>query len=106
MRADAQQLPLRDETVDAVTSVAMLQLIPNPAVALAEMARVLRPGGRIAVMVPTAGCCRSASAASFPTAGPDFFGEDELGDILEDLGLVGVRTKSFANFQWVRAKKP
>src|ERR1700761_4903615 len=41
VRADAQQLPLRDETVDAVTSLAMLQLIPNPGVALAEMARVL-----------------------------------------------------------------
>ena len=55
LRADAQRLPLRDETVDAVVSIAVLQLIPDPAAALAEMARVLRPGGRLAVMVPTAG---------------------------------------------------
>jgi trans-aconitate methyltransferase len=29
LRADAQRLPLRDETVDAVVSVAVLQLIPD-----------------------------------------------------------------------------
>src|SRR5262245_54141455 len=53
LRADAQRLPLRDATFDAVISIAMLQLIPEPPAALAEMVRVLRPGGRIAVMVPT-----------------------------------------------------
>jgi arsenite methyltransferase len=105
LRADAQRLPLRDETVDAVTSIAMLQLIPNPGVALAEMARVLRPGGRIAVMVPTAGAAGPLWRI-LPDGGAKFFGEDELGDIFEDLGLVGVRTKSLANFQWVRAKRP
>ena len=47
IRADAQRLPLRDNTVDAVISLAVLQLIPDPAAALAEMARVLRPGGRL-----------------------------------------------------------
>jgi len=45
LRADAQRLPFRDETFDAVVSIAMLQLIPKPSAALAEMARVLRPGG-------------------------------------------------------------
>ncbi|MGY4646740.1 methyltransferase domain-containing protein [Mycobacterium sp. URHB0021] len=105
LRADAQQLPLRDETVDAVTSIAMLQLIPNPGVALAEMARVLRPGGRIAVMVPTAGTA-GPLWRMLPDGGAKFFGEDELGDIFEDLGLVGVRTRSLVNFQWVRAKRP
>jgi SAM-dependent methyltransferase len=105
LRADAQQLPLRDETVDAVTSVAMLQLIPSPGVALAEMARVLRPGGRIAVMVPTAGTAGPLWGV-LPDGGARFFGEDELGDMFEDLGLVGVRTRSLANFQWVRAKRP
>ena len=67
LRADAQQLPLRDETVDAAVSLAVLQLIPNPAATLAEMARVLRPGGRMAVLVPTAGTRRIAVAPGFPT---------------------------------------
>jgi len=105
LRADAQRLPLRDETVDAVVSIAMLQLIPDPAAAVAEMARVLRPGGRMAVMVPTAGRA-SALLRLLPDGGVHFFTEDELGDTFEDLGLVSVRTKSLGTIQWVRGKRP
>ncbi len=104
IRADAQRLPLRDNTVDAVVSLAVLQLIPNPAAALAEMARVLRPGGRLAVMVPTAG-----STARFwrmlPDVGAHIFDEDEIGDILEDNGFASVRVKNSGTIQWVRGKK-
>ncbi|MDA3641052.1 methyltransferase domain-containing protein [Mycobacterium xenopi] len=104
LRADAQQLPLRDQTVDAVVSIAVLQLVPNPAAALAEMARVLRPGGRLAVMVPTAG--RAARLwRVLPDIGAYVFGEDEIADILEDHGFVSVRTKVVGTFQWVRAKR-
>lgn len=105
LRADAQQLPLRDETVDAAVSLAVLQLIPNPAQTLSEIVRVLRPGGRMAVMVPTAGFAKPLFRA-LPAGGARFFGEDELADILEDLGMTGVRTKTVGTFQWVRARRP
>jgi arsenite methyltransferase len=101
LRADAQRLPLRDETVDAVISVAMLQLLPDPAAALAEMVRVLQPGGRLAVMVPSAGL----PARLLRILPVHLFGEDEIGDILEDRGFIGVRTKSFGAIQWVRGKR-
>jgi SAM-dependent methyltransferase len=101
LRADAQQLPLRDESVDAVISVAVLQLIPDPVAALGEMARVLRPGGRLAVMVPTAGL----PARLLRIVPVHLFGEDEIGDILEDRGFIGVRTKSLGAIQWVRGKR-
>ena len=55
IKADAQRLPLRDDTFDAAVSTAVLQLVPDPKAALTELARVLRPGGRLAIMVPTAG---------------------------------------------------
>ena len=104
LRADAQRLPLRDETVDAVVSIAVLQLIPNPSAALAEMARVLRPGGRLAVMVPTVG--RAARIwQKLPNIGAHVFDEDEIGDILENNGFASVRVKDVANLQWVRGKK-
>ena len=105
LRADAQQLPFRDETFDAAVSLAVLQLIPNPTTTLSEMVRVLRPGRRIAVMVPTAG--RGGQLLRWlPNGGVHFFSEDELGDVFEGLGLVGVRTKTLGNIQWVRGKKP
>jgi ubiquinone/menaquinone biosynthesis C-methylase UbiE len=103
LRADAQRLPLRDNTIDAVTSMAVFQLIPDPAAALGEIARVLRPGGRLVIMVPTAG-----RAARFwqllPNVGAHAFGEDEIADILEDKGFASVRVKNAGTFQWVRAK--
>lgn len=104
IRADAQRLPLRDGTVDAVVSIAVLQLIPDPAAALAEMARVLRPGGRLAVMVPTAG--RAARLwQMLPNIGAHAFGDDEIGDILEDNGFASVRVTNLGMLQWVRARK-
>jgi ubiquinone/menaquinone biosynthesis C-methylase UbiE len=42
---DAQQLPFADDTFDAVSSLEALEFIPAPERMLAEMARVLRPGG-------------------------------------------------------------
>lgn len=48
---DAQALELADGAVDAVLCRWTLYLLPDPARALAEMARVIRPGGRVAVGV-------------------------------------------------------
>jgi arsenite methyltransferase len=104
LRADAQRLPLRDQTVDAAVSIAVLQLIPDPVATLSEIARVLRPGGRLAAMVPTFGPAAELWR-KLPTGGAHFFGEDEIGDILEDHGFVSVRTKHVGTFQWVRAKR-
>ena len=43
--ADAQAVPLDDASVDAVLSTLTLCTVPDPAAALREVARVLRPGG-------------------------------------------------------------
>lgn len=47
VRGDAQRLPVDDAVLDAVHCAASLQLMPDPWAALSEMARVLRPGGRL-----------------------------------------------------------
>jgi ubiquinone/menaquinone biosynthesis C-methylase UbiE len=46
---DAQDLRFPDGSFDAVRTERMLMHVPNPSKALAEMSRVLRPGGRMAV---------------------------------------------------------
>ncbi len=48
---DAQRMDLPDESVDAVLSRFGLMLMPEPALALSEAHRVLRPGGRLAFAV-------------------------------------------------------
>src|SRR5262245_11684086 len=46
---DASALPWPDSTFDLVTSLEALEFFPRPRRALAEMARVLRPGGALLV---------------------------------------------------------
>jgi ubiquinone/menaquinone biosynthesis C-methylase UbiE len=53
VRADATRLPFAAESFDAVMLVSMLHHVDDPAEALTEAKRVLRPGGRLAVMVFT-----------------------------------------------------
>ena len=53
LEADAQRLPLPDASADAVMLVSMLHHVENPAAALAEAQRILRPKGRLALMVFT-----------------------------------------------------
>lgn len=47
--ADADKLPFKDESFDAVVSVTLLQNMPNPKHAVREMARVAKQGGIIAI---------------------------------------------------------
>ncbi|HEX8753561.1 MAG TPA: methyltransferase domain-containing protein [Solirubrobacterales bacterium] len=48
-RGDARALPYADGSIDAVVLTAVLGEIPEPARALREIRRVLKPGGRLVV---------------------------------------------------------
>jgi SAM-dependent methyltransferase len=50
--ADVCALPIADASVDVVLSANLLEHVPDDAGALAEMHRVLKPGGLAAVIVP------------------------------------------------------
>lgn len=53
VEADAQRLPFADASFDAAMLVSMLHHVERPAAALEEARRVLRPGGRLALMAFT-----------------------------------------------------
>jgi SAM-dependent methyltransferase len=50
---DALRLPFADATFDHVIASEVMEHLPDDAAAAAELARVLRPGGTIAVTVPS-----------------------------------------------------
>jgi SAM-dependent methyltransferase len=52
LRADVCELPLSDGSIDAICSANLLEHVPDDCRALAEAARVLRPGGWAAIVVP------------------------------------------------------
>jgi SAM-dependent methyltransferase len=49
-RGSLEALPIADGACDAALLILALTYVPDPALALAEMARVLRPGGRAVVL--------------------------------------------------------
>ncbi len=54
IQADATRLPVRDASVDVVTAIWFLHLVDYPDGVLAEVARVLPPGGRLITTVDKA----------------------------------------------------
>jgi SAM-dependent methyltransferase len=50
--ADVVRLPLRDQSCDVVFAAGLLSHLPDPVAGLVELARVCRPGGRLALFHP------------------------------------------------------
>ena len=76
--ADAFALPFADGTFDLVVCRHMLQAVPRPQAAMAEMVRVLRPGGRLHLLVEDYGMIHmhptSLNVDQFWVEGPKAFG--------------------------------
>ncbi|MDX6669355.1 MAG: hypothetical protein QOK04_2735, partial [Solirubrobacteraceae bacterium] len=63
MRADVTALPLDDASVDLCLTSAGLHCFPDPAAALAEIGRCLRPGGRLVATMAVRGAGARQDAA-------------------------------------------
>lgn len=108
VRADAMSLPLRADTVDAVSCSLCLHLVPDLDTALEQITRVLRPGGRLAVAVPGHGRGPGRLLTETLARGGQvrLFRRGELADALVRHGLVGVRERHGAVMQIVDALAP
>lgn len=86
LRADAAELPFPDGTFTRAGSLNSLQFWPAPDEGLAELHRVVRPGGRVALVL---------MARSDEPPGPGHPGwVEELADRLRAAGFADVRTTS------------
>jgi ubiquinone/menaquinone biosynthesis C-methylase UbiE len=93
---DADVLPFKDETFDAVACLETLEFTPDPLHTLSELMRVLRPGG---VLLLTN---RIARARWFPGR---TFDQDTLIDLLCDYPLSKLEIHSWNTFYdqvWLR----
>lgn len=64
VQADARQLPLPPTSVDHVVALGLLDECGDPAGVIGEVARVLRPGGRLVATVRTCGGARAAASTA------------------------------------------
>ena len=109
VRASATDLPFRDGSFDAVCCFAALYLIEDPLLAVAEIARVLAPGGRVALLSSVARGPLPAGVSDAvvrPLTGVRIFGRDDLTRALADGGLVDVRRRVSGLAQFVSARRP
>lgn len=102
LRADACALPFDDGTFDAACSVGVIHMIETPMQALAEMVRVLAPGGRLAVVVT----CAKAGEPGRVRNGLTIFAREELTGALREHGLVDIDQRVVRRGQFVSARKP
>jgi SAM-dependent methyltransferase len=112
-RADAQDLPVEDGSFDAVVGNFLVLHLGRPERAASEMARVLAPGGRLAlttwdlperarlfdIFIGAVADAGAQAPAAIPV-GPDFFrfsDDDEFDALLDGAGLEDreVRTVAF-----------
>jgi len=87
--ANACQLPFQDASFDAVTAMATLEFVAEPALALREMARCVIPGGRL--MVGTLNAIAPInvdrlSRSEQPYASGHLLSPSEMWDLLSPLG--------------------
>jgi SAM-dependent methyltransferase len=107
-QGDAQALPFEAASFDAVLCGYGVMHLPEPATALREMLRVLRPGGRAALSVGDAAgagfalvyeAVRARGSIDVPLPhGPDFFQFgtlDRMRAALTEAGFADARAESF-----------
>jgi SAM-dependent methyltransferase len=103
LRANATDLPFRDASFDAACCFAALHLFADPFAALDEMRRVLRPGGRIAIMTSVRRqlTIRPLKPVIERSSGMRVFEPDEIVEALRERGFGGIHQRLTGMVQFV-----
>jgi SAM-dependent methyltransferase len=96
--ADAAELPLEDARVDAVASSFMLQIVADRPTVLAEIRRVLRPGGMLSFVTWLADDLALPADATYH----DVFGDLEDDDEEDDDAFPASRAGDYVSLEQAR----
>lgn len=99
-QATAEHLPFADATFDLVVASLVVHFMPDPVEGLREMARVARPGGRVAATVWDHGTHRGPLTAFWEAVqdlDPDRTGASHVGGVCPDRLLEHFEAAGFAN---------
>jgi SAM-dependent methyltransferase len=108
VRCDAVGLPFRTGVFDAVCCYGALYLFEDPWAALAGMARVLRPGGRLVVLTtrsPRLPLVREGMTTLGGAVGIRMFTQAQLAKALTEGGFIAVRHRSYGLMQFAGATR-
>jgi len=105
-RGDAMALPFPDDSFDAAVMPLVIFFVPDPAVGVAEMARVVRPGGVVCAYawdmygrgfpyVAVNDVLRETGVESAREANPDASRLDRMQELWTGAGLDAVETHAF-----------
>jgi len=106
IRAGGEDLPFRDDCFDAACCFAALHLFADPFAALGELARVLAPGGRIAIMTSVR---REVTLPPLKplverASGMRLFESDEIVSALQQRGFDEIHQRLAGMIQFVGAR--
>jgi SAM-dependent methyltransferase len=101
IEGNAERIPLPDASIDVVTSNGVLNLVPDKPAAFREIARVLKPGGRIQI----ADIALRVPVSEQSRADPRLWAECVVGAITEDdyvalLQAAGLSVEVFGNMDY------
>lgn len=98
LAGEAESIPLPDASVDVVTTNGVLNLVPDKARALAEIFRVLKPGGRLQI----ADIALARQVAERYRQDPRMWAECVVGAVEEERYLTMLRNAGFENVERLR----
>ncbi|KAK1391516.1 Major facilitator superfamily protein [Heracleum sosnowskyi] len=114
VRADISRLPFATSSIDAVHAGAALHCWPSPSAAVAEVSRVLRPGGVFVAttyildglysLIPLLGSVRQIIGEV--SGSHIFLSEGELKDLCATCGLLDFTVVRNRRFVMISARKP